>query len=171
MRTLLYFKIALVQVVFSLSATADGTSELLNFRADKEFKPLLEAVPLLLDAGGAKCLKRPDGSLWILSVGTTVVKKPDTPSELMRRRMVALAKARAHAVAELKGTRVTVTSVYTTKDKITIENGVERGSSEEELQEEIITAAKGVIRKMPQVANWMNKTGELYYVAIGRRLK
>ena len=171
MKTFLYIKIAIVQLVFSLSATANDTSLLLNFNVEKGFKPLLESVPLLLDAGGAKFLKRPDGSVWFLSVGITVVKKPGTPNELIRRRKVALAKARGNAVAELKGTRVTVTSIYTTKDKVTVDNGVERGSSEEALHEEIITAAKGVTRDMPQVASWMNKSGELYYIAICKRLK
>lgn len=163
--------IVTAQILCSIVANAGATDVLTDFKADKEFKHLLEAVPILLDAGGAKFLKRPDGSVWFLSVGITVVKKPGTPNELIRRRKVALVKARGNAVAELKGTRVTVTSIYTTKDKVTVDNGVERGSSEEALQEEIITAAKGVTRDMPQVASWMNKSGELYYIAIGKRLK
>jgi len=163
--------IVIAQILCSIAANAGATDELIDFESDKEFKHLLEAVPILLDAGGAKCLKRPDGSLWIVSVGTTVVKKPNSPGEFMRRRTVALAKARAHAVAELNGNNVTVTSVFTTKDEITVENGVERGSSTEELEEKIVMEAKGVIRMMPQVASWMDKTGELYYIAIGKRLK
>lgn len=164
-------QIALALIICSKTATAGVTDELIDFKADKEFKPLLEALPVLLDAGGAKCLKRPDGSLWIVSVGTTIVKKPDTPAELMRRRTVALAKARAHAVAELNGNHVTVTSVLTTIDEVTVENGVERGVAIEELEEKIVIEARGVIKMMPQVASWMNKGGELYYIAIGKRLK
>ena len=58
-----------------------------------------------------------------------------------------------------------------TYDRVAVEDQGAFVIEGEELQEEIITAAKGVIRKMPQVASWMDKTGELYYVAIGRRLK
>lgn len=163
--------IVTAQILCSIVANAGATDVLTDFKADKEFKHLLEAVPILLDAGGAKCLKRKDGSLWIVSIGTTVVKKPDSPGELMRRRMVALAKAKAHAVAALNGNKVTVTSVLTTKDEITIENGVERGSSTEVLEEKIVMEARGVIKMIPQVASWMNKSGELYYIAIGKRLK
>lgn len=163
--------IVLALIICSKTVSAGVTDELIEFKADKEFKPLLEAVPMLLDAGGAKCLKRPDGSLWIVSVGTTVVKKPDSPRELMRRRIVALAKARAHAVTELNGNNVTVTSVLTTKDEVIVEDGVERGKSTEELEEKIVIEAKGIIKMMPEVASWMNKNAELYYIAIGKRLK
>lgn len=170
MKSCLCINIILIQISFALSVTAGVTSELRSLKVEKGFKPLLEAVPLLLDAGGANFLKRPDGSIWIISIGVTVAKKPDTPRELLRRQAVALAKARANAVAELNGNKVTVTSLYTTKDKVTIENGVEQGSSEEILEEKIIIKAKGIIKKMPEVASWLSKSGELYYVAIGKRV-
>ena len=59
----------------------------------------------------------------------------------------------------------------TSSDKITTQNGVETGTSQETLNETIVTAVKGVIKEMPVVGNWMNKEQTLFFIAIGKRLK
>jgi len=127
-------------------------------------------MPLQMETGGAKILKQADGSLWLVSIGTTTAK-PASASELLRRRTVAQLKAQSGAVAELNGTSVKITKLMTTKDTVTIHNGTESGSSEETLDESIVTEAKGIVKGMPVIATWLDKTGQLYFLAIGKRIK
>lgn len=134
------------------------------------YRAFLSAMPLQIEGGGAKIFKLQDGSLWLVSIGSTVVK-PVSSSEALRRRTVAKAKAQANAVAELNGTNVKTTTVMTTSDKITTQNGIETGTLQETLDETIVTTARGVIKEMPIVGNWMNKEQTLFFIAIGKRLK
>jgi hypothetical protein len=97
--------------------------------------------------------------------------KPASSSEILRRRTVAKAKAQANAVSELNGTTVKTITVMTTSDKISNQNGIETGASEETLDETIIASARGVITGMPVVGTWLNKEQTLFFTAIGKRLK
>lgn len=137
---------------------------------EKEFRPMLAAMPVQMETGGAKIFKQQDGSLWLVSIGTTTAK-PATATELLRRRTVAQLKAQSGAVAELNGTAVKSTTLMTTKDTVTMHNGAESGSSQETLDESIVTEAKGVIKGMPVIGTWLDKTGQIYFLAIGKRIK
>ncbi len=131
---------------------------------------MLAAMPVQMETGGAKIFKHSDGSLWLISIGTTTIK-PATAAELLRRRTVAHIKAQSGAVAELNGTSVKSTTIMTTKDTVSIQNGIESGKSEETLHESIVTEAKGVVKKMPVVGTWLDKTEQIYFLAIGKRIK
>jgi len=165
-----YLFFPLFFAVLSTLSQAEGVADLQQFKVDKEFEPILKACPFLIEAGGAKIIKKEDGSLWLISVGSTTARPGGGGSEIMRRRMVALGKARAHAISELNGNQVTATSILTTTDTTTIENGKETGASEEVLTEKIILEAKGVLKNMPQIASWLNKEKTLYFLAVGKKL-
>lgn len=151
----------------TLAATFEDLSQL---ELEPQFRSLLAAMPVQLESGGAKIFKLQDGSVWIVSIGSTKAD-PASGSELVRRRTVARVKAQAHAVAEINGTEVKATVVVATKDKTTISNGAETGSSVETLDEKIITSARGTLQEMQQVGSWMNKENSVFFMAIGKRLK
>ena len=145
-------------------------SGLVDFKVDNEFRAVLAAMPVQVDAGGARVIKMKDGSIWLVGIGSTIVN-PASGAEIMRRNTIARAKAQASVVAEVNGSRVKAVSVMTTSDKISVTNGRESGKSEETLDEKIVTEAKGVINGMPVVGSWMNQDKTLYFVVIGRKLK
>lgn len=167
----LNIKTIVASIALLTNVTAEDFNKFHKLSFEKEFEPILKSVPLLLNAGGAKIIQRPDGSIWIVSIGVTVTKYPETPKELMRRNIVAQDKARANAIAELNGNKVTVTILYKSTDKVIIENGHEKAQSEEVLEEKIVTEARGIIREIAKIANWMDEKETLYYVAIAKRIR
>lgn len=164
------FFASLLIICSTLNGQEIDPSQYLELNVENEFSPLLAAMPVQMETGGAKILKQTDGSLWLVSIGTTIVK-PVTAAELLRRRTVAQTKAKSGAVAELNGTSVKSTTILTTKDTVIIQNGIESGSSEETLNESIVIEAKGVVKEMPVVGTWLDKTGQIYFLAIGKRIK
>lgn len=162
---------ALVTLLFlGIDVRAADLSELTALVVEDGYRVFLSAMPLQLESGGAKIFKLKDGSLWLVSIGSTLVK-PTSSSEVLRRHTVAKAKAQANAVAELNGTHVKTTTVMTTIDKIATRSGVETGASEETLDETIVTSARGVVREMPIIGTWMNKDQNQFFTALGKRLK
>jgi hypothetical protein len=153
-----------------LNVWAATLEDLSHLEVEPEFRALLAAMPIQLESGGAKIFKLRDGSVWVVSIGSTKAN-PASGSELVRRRTVARVKAQAHAVAEINGTEVKATVVATTKDKTTISNGAETGFSEETLDETIVTSARGALQEMQPVGSWMNKENSVFFMAIGKRLK
>jgi len=153
-----------------LDALAFDPAQFQEFKAEPDFIKFLDAMPIQMETGGAKILRLADRSLWLVSIGTTVVN-PATPTELMRRRTVAQAKAQANAVAELNGTHVTSRILFTNKSDLVTHNGRESGMSEELLDEIIVTEARGVIKNMPIVATWMDKARQVYFIAIAKKIK
>lgn len=146
------------------------TAKFHEFNAEDSFKSLLDAMPVQMETGGAKLFKLPDGSLWLVSIGTTVVNPP-TPAELLRRRTVAKVKAQANAVAELHGSQVKAKTILTSKSRVVVRNGTESGIVEEALDETIVTEARGALQGMPIVATWMDKAEQMFFLAIGKRIK
>lgn len=160
-------------VVFALltgQVSATDLSDLSSLELEEEYRTFLAAMPLQLENGGARIFKLKDGSLWIVSIGSTVAK-PMSSSEALRRRTVSKSKAQANAVAEINGSEVKTTTIMTTSDKVTTPNGVETGTSQETLDETIIIAARGIIKNMPVVGTWMNQDETLFFTAIGKRLE
>jgi hypothetical protein len=141
-----------------------------EFNAEDSFKSLLDAMPVQMETGGAKLFKLPDGSLWLVSIGTTSAN-PTTPAELLRRRTVAKVKAQANAVAELHGTQVKAKTILTNKSRIVIRKDTESGIVEEVLDETIVTEARGALQSMPIIATWMDKSEQMFFLAIGKRIK
>ena len=145
-------------------------SNLSDFRAEDEYLELLASMPLELESGGGKILKKKDGTLWIVAVGITEVRDGGS-AELIRRRTVGIAKAQAKAVALLNGEKVLAVSVLDEVTATEIEDGKESVLVEETLTESVIIKAKGVIKGMPLVASWMDKTSKIAFFAIGKQIK
>jgi len=164
----------LIWVILAAMLTHVGTAadldELSNLEIDAEYRAFLSAMPLEMESGGAKIFKLQDGSIWMVSIGNTIVK-PVSSSEMLRRLTVAKAKAQANAVAEINGTEVKATTIMTSSQEIRTVNGVEAGTSQETLDETIVMAAKGVIKEMPVVGRWMNSDESIFFTAIGKRIK
>jgi hypothetical protein len=151
-------------------APDDAFKDLADFRAEAEFRELLASMPMQLESGGAKVLRKKDGSLWLVAVGLTDAREGGG-TELIRRRSVAVAKAQAAAVATLHGEKVTAVSVLSDTTTTATKNGEETAVVEETLTESVITQSKGMIKGMPQIGSWMDKSRQLAFFAIGKQIK
>ena len=160
----------IVLILLMGRTSAADLSSLSGLEVEDGYRAFLAAMPWQLESGGARIFKLQDGSLWILSIGSTATK-PMSGSEALRRRTVSKSKAQANAVAELNGTEVKATTIMTTSDRITTQRRVETGTTQETLDEIVITTAKGVIKGMPVVGTWMNQEQTLFFTSIGKRLK
>jgi hypothetical protein len=159
-----------MMLFFCFHVRAASLSELSALEVEDSYRAFLSAMPMQLESGGAKIFKLQDGSLWLVSIGSTLVK-PTSSDEVRRRHTVAKAKAQANAVAELNGTTIKTITVMTTIDKISTRNGAETGASQETLDETIVTSAEGIVRGMPVIGTWMNKDQSQFFTALGKRLK
>jgi hypothetical protein len=161
------FLVVVLQLLTGIAGALDPNA-FKDLVINEEFRSFLSAMPVEMEAGGAR-LFREKGSLWLVSIGSTAVK-PSSARELLRRDAVARAKAQANAVETLNGTQVESQNRLSTKVKITMINGAESAVSEEVLDETVLTVAKGLLQGMPVVGKWMDKTGQLYFIAIGKRV-
>lgn len=152
------------------AAPEEAFANLADFRAEDEFQELLASMPIQLETGGAKVIRKKDGSLWLVAVGLTDAREGGA-TELMRRRNVGIAKAQAAAVAALNGEKVTTVSVLSDTTTTGIKNGRETAVVEETLTESVITQSKGKIKGMPLVGSWMDKGRQLAFFAIGKQIK
>jgi hypothetical protein len=153
-------------------ATADDSllSNLKAFQVEKEFRVFLEAMPVQVEAGGAKVFTLQDKSVWLVSVGATATMPP-SPQEALRRRLVSRKKAESSALEELNGVNVKATTLLTTSDSVATVKGVEVASSETKLDESILTEAKGLLKGARPVGTWLNKDESLFFTAIGVKVK
>jgi hypothetical protein len=162
--------VILILLSLGIHVRAANLSELTSLVVEDGYRAFLSVMPLQLESGGARIFKLQDGSLWLVSIGCTLVN-PTSSSEVLRRHAVAKAKAQANAVAELNGTLVKVTTVLSTAVKITNQSGIETGATEESLDETFVTSADGVVREMPVIGTWMNMDQSQFFIALGKRLR
>ncbi len=159
-------------VLCLFDATADDVplSGLRALQVENEFRAFLAAMPVQVEAGGAKVFTLQDKSVWLVSVGATATMPP-SPQEALRRRLVSRKKAESSALEELNGVNVKATTLLTTSDSVATVKGVEVASSETKLDESILTEAKGLLKGARPVGTWLNKDESLFFTAIGVKIK
>ena len=86
------FLVILVGSLITATRAADFAG-LSGLEVEDGYRAFLNAMPLQIENGGAKIFKLQDESLWLVSIGSTIVK-PSSSSEVLRRRTVAKSKAR-----------------------------------------------------------------------------
>ena len=142
-----------------------------NYSGTKEFKETLTALPLFAETGGGQIVKMPDGSYWIVGIGMTPIRENGGADEIIRRRIVTKAKAQAGVVEYLGGANVTATCVSCETTSIETKNGKEYTVTTENLDDVIISKAKGVVTKLVVLGTWTNSDETIYYQALGKKLK
>ena len=116
-------------------------------------------------------MKMPDSTVWILGVGVTAVKPEGGPMESIRQRTVAEQKARKAIVTELEATRVAAKTSLTSTTTIHESNGVETASSSDEIVDLVQSDIEGIIGDLKAAGTWCSQNGQLFHLALCKRLR
>ena len=140
-------------------------------KVSEEYSEVLSKGELVLDNGGGKLITMPDGSIWVLGIGSTAVKAPPSGSEILRQRKVAEQKARKSIVEELQATQVSSITKDSSQSVVTTINGQETAQSIDEFKETIESKVEGVVRGLKLAGTWYSQDGQIFYLALCNRLK
>ena len=156
-------------VLFCAGVLAASPIDQSNFKSTSaEGRELLAKNPLLLEADGGAIIRKNDGTLVILGVGSTVIKKvpaEESGKERMRQRTVAENKARAKLLEQIKGAHIQSTTKSESKIKVISQNGQEFAETSDNLTEEIIATVSGAISGLEPLATWHSPEGDIFYTA------
>jgi hypothetical protein len=140
-------------------------------KVSEEYSEVLSKGELVLENGGGKLITMPDGSIWVLGIGSTAVKAPPSGSEILRQRKVAEQKARKSIVEELQATQVSSITKDSSQSVVTTINGQETAQSIDEFKETIESKVEGVVRGLKLSGTWYSADGQIFYLALCNRLK
>lgn len=135
------------------------------------YQEVLSKGELVLENGGGKLITMPDGSIWVIGIGSTAVKTPSGGSEILRQRKVAEQKARKAVVEELQVTKVASSTKDSSQSVITTINGQETAHTVDEFQETIESSVEGIVHGLKLAGTWYSSDGQLFYLALCNRLK
>ncbi len=158
--------LALTQIAYA--NPWDGFSQV---KISDDCAGVLSKGDLVLENGGGKLIAMPDGSLWVIGVGSTAGKSPPSGAETMRQRKVSEQKARKAVLEELAATQVASKTTSNSNSIITTQNGVETGQSTEELRETIESKVDGIVRDLKLAGTWYSSDGQIFYMALCSRLR
>ena len=161
----------LILIVLSHHLLASPWDEFTQVKLSQEYSEVLPKAELVLENGGGKLIKMPDGALWVIGIGSTSVKTPPSGSEILRQRKVAEQKARKAVVEELQTIRVASTTKDTSQSIVTTINGQETAQSVDEFEETIESKVDGIVRGLKLAGTWYSQDGQIFYLALCNRLK
>jgi hypothetical protein len=156
---------------FSNLGYSSGLDSFSQVKISDGYAEVLSKGELVLENGGGKLITMPDGSLWVLGIGSTAVKAPPSGSEILRQRKVAEQKARKAVLEELQATTVASTTKDFSQSVVTTINGQETAHSIDDFQETIESKVEGAVRGLKLAGTWYSSDGQLFYLALCNRLK
>lgn len=143
-------------------ASAPALPAKLAFKADDPLKGLLLERPELMTKEGVSLRRLPDGRWLLISVGGCRIRN-QTDADAVRRRQVALVRARLALLEFLDGGSIDAERLTQEKTKA----GNEAAGQEKESVEWIRYSVRGRIRDCPEIATWESTGGNRFYAAIG----
>jgi|GEM_PF-3228065 len=156
-------------IIFSVNAgTFDKFSKV---NVSNEFIEVLSKLEIELDSGGGRIVELPNGSVWVVGVGMTVVNQVEGGKEIIRQRTVATNKAKKNVLDTLKGEYLTSSTTTTHEAKVKVIDGMETGESIEDYNQRIETTVQGVTKGLKQAGTWYSQDGQIFYLALCNRLK
>jgi hypothetical protein len=161
----------LILIVLCHHLLASPWDEFTQVKLTEEYSEVLPKAELVLENGGGKLIKMPDGALWVIGIGSTSVKTPLSGTEILRQRKVAEQKARKAIVEELQTIQVASTTKDTSESIVTTINGQETAQSVDEFEETIESKVEGIVRGLKLAGTWYSQDGQIFYLALCNRLK
>lgn len=137
--------------------------------ASPEGSALLAKNPLMLDTDGGMIVRKEDGTIVIIGVGSTFAKKvpaEEAGKERVRQRTVAENKARAKLLEQIKGAQIQSVTKAESKIKIISQNGQEFAETSDNLTEETLATVSGAISGLEPLATWSSPERDMFYMAL-----
>jgi len=137
------------------------------FRAD--FKEILVSDPALLEYGGCKAFRLPDGKIALIGVGFSEIKN-NSPKERLLRKKIAEHRAFS-ALAEHRSVEVSTFSKFSESAAIKTINKQDEGEDYRSLSTVSTVKSEAYFEKMETVGYWYSKDGKLFFLAKGCFIK
>jgi hypothetical protein len=136
-----------------------------------EYRQPLEALgDLILTTGGVRVVQI-EGREYILAVGMTDARQ-DSPRERMRRITVARAKALKELVRLFETTHVVAKEEAITETVVVTDTeGRQTARVEERLRDEYREHVASFLKTPEIVATWLSEERDMFFLAVGKRLK
>lgn len=166
--TLINSGIAALALLLGLDGRAEPTA-VQNANFEPAFERVLRADPTLLRDGGAKVIES-DGARFFIAVGFTTVLD-GSPTERVRQLRVARIQALRQAAEFANPTRVTSETRLTETTTVTQRDGVKNTVSGKSLNETTVAEIRAILQAPSQVGSWKSADGQLFFYAIGTKLK
>jgi len=163
--------ILLLFYVFNVSVHAGTFENFSKVNLSHEYVDVLSKLEIELDSGGAKIVELPNGSVWVVGVGLTVVNPVKGGKEIIRQKIVATNKAKKNVLEALKGEYLAASTTTTHEAKVKVIDGIESGESVEDYNQRIETSVQGVTKGLKQAGTWYSQDGQIFYLALCNRLK
>ena len=133
---------------------------------EPDFEKYLTSNPLLMEVAGAKVVRRKDGSIVVIAVGSTVLND-GSAKERLRAEKVCRVKALTSLVAEKQGVQIAHVEELKDETVVVLENGTEKATSVMVLLKVTKAKVEGITRDMPVIGRWRSAEGDTFYLAIG----
>lgn len=133
---------------------------------EPDFEKYLTANPLLMELAGAKVVRRKDGSIVVIAVGSAVLTD-GSAKERLRAEKACRVKALTYLVAEKQGVQIAHVEELKDETVVVLENGTEEATSVMELLKITKAKVEGITRDMPVIGRWRSAEGDTFYLAIG----
>lgn len=163
--------ILLLFYVFNVSVHAGTFENFSKVNLSHEFVDVLSKLEIELDSGGGRIVELPNGSVWVVGVGMTVVNQVEGGKEIIRQKIVATNKAKKNVLETLKGEYLASSTTTTHEAKVKVIDGIENGESVEDYNQRIETTVQGVTKGLKQAGTWYSQDGQIFYLALCNRLK
>ena len=140
-----------------------------DVRIDRPFDAYLTASPLLMELGGAAVVDGGGGETLLVGVAM-VILKDGAAADLLRAERVCMLKARAAAVGERDGARISY--LKRVEDRVVVVTDVD-GEKARSVSDRLTVTREtvgGVAKGLPVVGRWRSADGTVFYLAVGGRL-
>ena len=144
----------------------DRAAQFRDVEIEPDFEKYLTANPLLMEVAGAKVVRRKDGSIVVIAVGSTVLND-GSAKERLRAEKVCRVKALTSLVAEKQGVQIAHVEELKDETVVVLENGTEKATSVMDLLKVTKAKVEGITRDMPVIGRWRSAEGDTFYLAIG----
>jgi hypothetical protein len=133
------------------------------------FDRYLTANPLLMDLAGGILVEPGDGTFWLIGVAKTILTD-GSPDDLLRAEKVCTLKARAAAIGERDGTRVSYLKRVEDRVIVVKDEAGEKATTVSTRLKVTREAVEGVAKNLPVVGRWRSMDGTIFYLAVGGKL-
>jgi len=133
------------------------------------FESVLMQQTSLLQNGGASVVNF-DGGKFFIAVGFTEVRD-NSSADIVRQMRVGRVHAQKEAVQFLEHTKVVSEEKLTEKTVVTTTNGKKTAEVFKSLDESTVATVRGILPSLTPIGTWKSADGQLFFCAIGKRLK
>ena len=156
-------------LLFAYAATATEPVSIRDAVFEPGFERVVRSDSALLHDGGAKLIESGEARYFI-AVGFTSVLD-GSPAERVRELRVARIQALKQAAEFANPTQITSEAKLSETTTVTQRDGVKSAVTTKSLDETTTAEIRAMLKAPPRVGSWKSSDGQIFFYAIGTKLK